>query len=184
MDSIFRNSQYKGQNPVDILKSISEITTVNNGEKIITTYKTPYGVSFTDNMAPFLWMYNYDDDIGFIRDENSKTGVIESGDIVLILEILKSNPNKLRTKPESILYLEKLTGEVAYRKCNYFGGWHLTSKKYKYSLFNNPFGITTCYTNNENNFEVYFWGQENDVREYQSVRQIEDAMKNYKYITP
>lgn len=93
---------------------------------------------------------------------------------------MEQDPQKLQRKPDSIAYLERLTGQTAYRKHNSFGKWYIGCDKY--SMFNNPFGTSLGYTSGENNFEIWYLKHEKEPRERQTVTNIEQKLKELNYI--
>lgn len=151
-----------------------------------SVWKTPYGVSFTrDNcMGDSLWFYRYDSDMDSIRpleNEDDIHGCMSGRDIEMAVNQLVVNPNKLREKPKSVKYFERLTGVAAKRKENAFGKWHI--KCDEFSMFNNPFGLELGYTKGENEYEIWIF-EEEEPRAYQSVTDVELALREYGYINP
>lgn len=161
------------------LDSVVKSVKIEKDGKYLNTWKTPYGASFIETaMGDEFWMYEYDSDLPSIGKYSE--GTLNSNDIIKCLQIFKKDPNYLRNKPESIVELEKVTGITASRSATKFGGWHLCQPVW--SAFNNPFGLSLGYTSDADHFEIWFKGKEKDPREEQTIDQIIEAMKEYKYI--
>ena len=177
--SFLRDLINMDKDPTKILTDTFGNPTLKNIEnKKTLVWETPYGVSFS-KMSSFMWVYHYNKTLKFIK-EGCYIGCLSGGDVYTILEQLKCDPNKLKRKPESIKYLEQLTGNTAYRKHNSFGKWHLSDEGF--SMFNNPFGISLGYTNSENNYEIWYINNEKEPRERQTVNQIEKQLKEFNLI--
>lgn len=166
------------KDPHDILntKFISEKITKNN--RSYTKWITPYGVSFGDpygNSNDF-YFYEYDKDL----DEKRGQGCLSGNDIITSIQQLEKNPNKLRTKPQSIIRLEEATGQKAFRMENAFGKWHIRTNDY--SMFNNPFGCSLGYSDTENDFEFYWLHGNEDPLERVPVDKIIILLKSKGYI--
>jgi hypothetical protein len=133
-------------------------------------YNTPFGFSF----------YHLNHYMYFFTNENY-SGTITQKDLLNVLSQLKQNPEKFRTKPESILVLESKTGLKAFRHETFFGGWQLL-KDEQWSAINNPFGLSGAYTNSEDKFEVWFMENEQEPRSYQTLQEVLNGLKEFKLI--
>ena len=167
----------KEKDPCNMLNSkfTSEIVTDDNLR--CNKWITPYGVSFGDPYGGgdnVLYFYEYDKDLG------GGKGCLSGNDIIKAIQQLEINPDKLRTKPGSIIKLEEITGQKAFRMENAFGKWHIRSANY--SMFNNPFGCSLGYTRTEDEFEIYFFERDSEPRARVSVGTVIELLKSYGYI--
>jgi hypothetical protein len=133
-------------------------------------YNTPFGFSFY-SLNHNMYFFNYE----------GGSWIISQKDLITVLSQLKQKPEKFRTKPESILVLESKTGLKAFRHGIFFGCWQLL-KDEQWSAINNPFGLSGPYTNNEDNFEVWFMDNEQEPRSYQTLQEVLDGLKEFKLI--
>lgn len=145
-----------------------------------TSWQTPWGVAFEDHGMSPIYFYRYDADIGHLRAEREGRGALSDVDINKVVKKLSVNPQYLRRKPESVAYLERVTGESAHRKRNAFGKWALV-RTGMFSMFNNPFGLSLGYTRGPNEYEIWFFEKEQEPRENQSVMEITDALQMFGY---
>lgn len=128
-----------------------------------------------------MWVYRYDPALPFY-EASSEMGVCNSADVMRILRVLDGAPRQLADKPAVIAELEKITGVVARRKGNKFGAWHLRTDSW--SLFNNPFSLSSGYCAGENDFEVWFMANERNPREHQSFTQVVAGLKEFGHLPP
>jgi len=165
--------------PRPLLNAITEMKEIEIEGRKRKSWQTPWGVSFRDiGMGDHFWFYEYDRDIGGLTEMSQ--GAMSGGDVVKAIKQLSINPNMLRDKPDSIKYLERLTGQSAVRKHNGFGKWHL-SKGNLYSMFNNVFGTSLGYCSSADDFEIWYMKKESEPREHQSVSDIEEQLRAYGY---
>ena len=172
---LFSQPQPKEDEVIAKLANFPETT-----EKKIRRWQTPYG--FSISLHPnnyFTWMYTYDEDLPFMGERND--GYLSPQEVISVLYQLWLDPDKLRRKPSSIKTLEQLTGQTAFRKLRMFGRWHIR-KDGVYSLFNNPFHLSSEYTNDENVFEVWYLSREENPREYVSLDKLISQIREFGYI--
>ena len=132
--------------------------------------KTPYGFTLK-SFKDFGYSFKYN-----TRSNNKEyNGLISTSDLAYALEILQKEPDKFRNKPYSIELLEERYSVTAVRKENYLGGWQIITDKY--SLFNNPLNLSTGYTDNENNFEIWIFTEE-EPRSYNSLQDVLKILDN------
>jgi hypothetical protein len=136
-------------------------------------WSTPYGVTFiTLNNASYY--YKYDDDIEFPFEGNSHLhGFINTNELASIIDQLKKNPMKLRTKSLSVTELEKLTGLKAKRIDAFFGVWQISSEKF--SMLNNDFNKRGICSRGENNYELYV-KETGECHEYVTIEQARQLL--------
>jgi len=154
-------------------------------------WHTPYGVTF---MTPAdinenskvkydldsMYSFKYDTSIEFPFIHNMDChGHIYMEELSDVITQLKTNPTKLRSKPNSIIELEQITGIKAHRIDGFFGTWQIYCDNY--SMFNNPFNCKTGYANSENNFELYI-NKLQKTFEYISVDKIKALLLTHKLI--
>jgi hypothetical protein len=167
--------------PTELLNELAEpVTVVSPGTgRAHMSWPTAYGASFENHGMRSTWFYRYDESIGHLA-EGGGLGCMSGSDVAQALGQLKTNPNKLRDKPASVEYLERLTGQRAFRKLNAFGRWHIVETG-KYSMFNNPFGCQLGYTDGADDFEVWYLEKEGSPRSNQTVSAIERTLAEYGY---
>lgn len=132
-------------------------------------WKTPYKVTIVGHEKSPLFSYLYDNDLPFVSEQLDPTkphnchGVFGKEDIPNIIATFKADPNALAAKPSSVVQIESLTHFKAIRKPNQFGAWHITGviNESRFSMFNNPFNVSTGYTNSAYVYEVW-WRDEAD----------------------
>ncbi len=168
-----------GDEPADPTDMLNELTKPEVTPKC-SRWQTTYGVSFEKLTNPGrFWTYCYDETLSHVlRPVHARSGCLSQQDLVTVLKQLKSNPDKLRHKPQSVKDLEKFTGIPAVLKYEGFGAWHL-SKPNHFSVFNNPFGISLGYTDSADDFEAWFNPKEAWPRKHQTVPQISTALSKF-----
>ena len=164
--------------PTDPTDMLNELTKPEVTPKW-TRWQTTYGVSFEKQRnGSKIWFYFYDKNLPHVREsEKSRRGGISQADVAVVLRQFKTNPDKLRQKPQSIKDLEKVTGVLAVRKWQGFGKWHLYNSDF--TTFNNPFGLSTGYTDSADEFEIWFRTKEEWPRRQQTVSQISAALTKF-----
>ena len=165
--------------PTDLLNKHFNCETKTDKGKSYKSWRTPYGVSFSDQGLKIMWFYEYDSDLTYSTRDNS-SGVMSGIDVANALEKLQIDPDKLRKKPDSIIKLEQLTGLKAIRHYTKFGSWYIACDNY--SLFNNVFNTQLGYTDGPDSFEIWFLKKEEEPREYVPLDRVIDALQSFEYI--
>ncbi len=152
-------------------------------DKIIKVWKTQYGfelIHYSD-MSMFVF-YKYDKNLPFYPKDSLSVsdvdGLLETVEILNVLEQLEKDPKALYIKPPSILLLEEKTTLKACMKLNKFGSWHLWDDGGEISMFNNPFCVTSGYTDAEDVFEIWFTVEERNPREYVGITEVLQELTN------
>ncbi len=155
---------------------VVELLNLKFGTSANKQWTTPYGVTLGNGSIGDLFYYIYHDIPGALPHtrpltSNDCDGVFSADDVIKVLAVFEDDKDALRRKPASIRIIERKTGLTAFRKRNFFGGWHIHNKKPFCSLFNNPFGVSTGYTKTADEFEIWYEGIE-DPLEYQSLESV------------
>jgi hypothetical protein len=127
--------------------------------------QTPYGVTFAHPtyMKPYIptWLCIYDSmentalaPYAMKVDNMYAAFWLEQYEIIRLIKAFEKRPKDFNpfTKPHSILTLEQILGVKAYlHDMNPFQ-WHIRTDSI--SCVNNPFNLSHCYSDSEDNFEV------------------------------
>lgn len=172
-----KQDRLNGVSPKDFLTSkFGEPEIVFNEKNKCSSWNTPYKVSFQihDKLTDFIY-YKYDQTLQYYPHEKSTEcdGLVEKLDLPEIFEKLETNPNMLNHKSPSIIIIENyVEGVEAKMKLDKLGAWHLYIHDYAISFFNNPFNLTTGYTDRENVFEIWFRKEDKNPLEYVGLKQV------------
>lgn len=91
------------------------------------------------------------------------------------LKLLEDNPNKLKTKPNSIIELENALNIKASLDHDFFGCWSIFNEKY--TISNNPFKIMGIFSDSADNFEVFL--DDDDENVYLSTGETITKVTNF-----
>lgn len=176
----------RDENPTNLLtekfgspiKKFSSVDNLkeNENSKGHLTWRTPYGVSFSDiGFGNSMWGFDYDENLPFV-DQKRRFNILSGQDIRVALVILEKEPNKLKEMPSEMKILQIWNPRISIQRHSGFGKWQAFISE-KFSAFNNPLQSSLGYTKNEETFEIQFFSEKNP-REYVLLTEVMKLVKN------